>query len=135
MSTFIPAIPLLTADDSTTKLAKTVVETSPGVFALNTVGGGGGSQIPIIKFNKFNGTLLSEFKKSYGIYYYPNSSAYTSYIEILNKELNIISLNAAKTSSFTLENGSALVYRQRNYDSSLVTITLPFNYQPVGLPE
>lgn len=39
MSTFVPTIPLLVQDVS---ISKTTVETSPGVFALNTVGGGGG---------------------------------------------------------------------------------------------
>lgn len=39
MSTFVPTIPLLVEDVS---ISKTTIETSPGVFALNTIGGGGG---------------------------------------------------------------------------------------------
>lgn len=40
MSTFRPAVPMLVED---AEMSKTVMEVSPGVFALNTVSGGSGS--------------------------------------------------------------------------------------------
>lgn len=40
MSTFRPAVPVLVED---AEMSKTVMEVSPGVFALNTVSGGSGS--------------------------------------------------------------------------------------------
>ena len=39
MSTFRPTVPLLVED---AVMSKTVVESSPGVYAINTLSGGGG---------------------------------------------------------------------------------------------
>jgi len=63
MSTLIPAVPLLVEDAA---MSKTVVETSPGNYALNTIGGSVSSWTPadvaeIIANTVYDDGMLNQF--------------------------------------------------------------------------
>lgn len=144
MSTFIPAIPLLTADESTTKLAKTVVETSPGVFALNTVGGGGGSEVTLVRYNKIIDIELSKFVKTelYGggyRYYVSNyPKDYNMWIVKPTDDLPLYKVHIEDYYS-PINQYTGLVYLKNNdtivYIGGSNDVIIPFNYIPIGLPE
>lgn len=124
MATFVPTTPLLTTDQASVQLAKTVVETSPGVFALNTISGGG-TQIKFpIQFNKLGDIPLSSFTKlssnSWG--YSPDSTA----IIIHNKSTLSLQFEGFYTMSFNDTILLGLPKGDLKYISYL--------YEPVGLP-